>query len=310
MAPANVPDQRVETLAQREAALAEWEARLAAREARLGLAAAKKESNGAPFEIVTSAPSTSSGLHHLSRTAAVHYNGGSLSKENGSVQTAKEASEDSDAVKVHEGRGLLRAYLSQGRFLRSVVFGGLDGLTTTMAVICSVSGIGPTADDVPTVNPQVAVSTGVIVTLGIANTVADAFSMGIGDFLSSLADSETDGTAMASRMEAVYNGVAMFLSFIIFGFIPLCAFMSFLPLQSISSRLRLAAILFVASLFLLGTLKAVVVTANKPRTFALVAKTGVTMILTGSVAAIIAYVLSLYLHSQVAPLSGPTPAHP
>jgi len=58
-----------------------------------------------------------------------------------------------------------------GGSLKSVVFGGLDGILTSFAVIAGASGarLGPTA----------------VLAMGISNVLADAVSMGAGEWLSS-----------------------------------------------------------------------------------------------------------------------------
>jgi len=64
----------------------------------------------------------------------------------------------------------------QGKYLKSVVYGGLDGIITTFAVVAGVAGadLGP----------------GIVLILGFANLIADGLSMSIGDFLSSKSEAE------------------------------------------------------------------------------------------------------------------------
>ena len=59
-------------------------------------------------------------------------------------------------------------------YVKSIVFGGLDGVITTFSTIASAYG-----------GKQ---SIQVVIILGLANLVADALSMGVGDFLSSWAE--------------------------------------------------------------------------------------------------------------------------
>lgn len=68
----------------------------------------------------------------------------------------------------HGGRG--------GEFIGDFVYGGLDGIITTFAVVMGVVGaeLGP----------------GVIVVLGLANLLADGLSMGVGAYLSSKSEQE------------------------------------------------------------------------------------------------------------------------
>ena len=214
---------------------------------------------------------------------------------NGIGEPVSETSE----TKIHSATSLA-SYFASGRFLRSFVFGGLDGLTTTMVLVCSVSGIGQRND------PSIArIPAGVIFTLGAANAIADAFSMGMGELLSSLADGDTEGTSLASKIDAVRNGVVMFLSFIFFGFGPLLAYVSFFPWKATDERLRAAWILCTLGLFLLGVLKAHVTTSGSARTLCALGKQGLTMVCTGGIASALSYVISTFLHRDVPPLEGP-----
>lgn len=71
-----------------------------------------------------------------------------------------------DAPEVHGGVG--------SDFIKSLIFGGVDGVITTFSTIASVQG------------GALPVST--VVVLGFANLIADAIAMGVGDFLSSKAE--------------------------------------------------------------------------------------------------------------------------
>lgn len=64
----------------------------------------------------------------------------------------------------------------QGRYLKSIVYGGLDGIITTFAVVAGVAGA--------------ALSAGIVLILGLANLIADGLSMAIGDYLSTKAENE------------------------------------------------------------------------------------------------------------------------
>lgn len=62
----------------------------------------------------------------------------------------------------------------QGQYLKSMVYGGLDGIITTFAVVAGVAGASLAA--------------GVVLILGFANLIGDGLSMAIGDFLSTKAE--------------------------------------------------------------------------------------------------------------------------
>ena len=69
----------------------------------------------------------------------------------------------------------LRKNESAGHF-KSFVYGGLDGIITTFAVVAGVAGAG--------------LSSGVLLIMGFANIFADGISLAIGDYLSTRAENE------------------------------------------------------------------------------------------------------------------------
>ncbi len=86
--------------------------------------------------------------------------------------TAREAYENDDvklSIELHEHPELHK--LTQGKYTKPIIFGALDGIITTFALI--TSGIG--AD----------ISKTQILILGLAQIFADGFSMGFGEYLSS-----------------------------------------------------------------------------------------------------------------------------
>lgn len=62
------------------------------------------------------------------------------------------------------------------RYIKSIVYGGLDGAVTTFVIVAGATG----AD----------LSPGILLILGIGSLVGDAFSMGIGDYVSSSSEAE------------------------------------------------------------------------------------------------------------------------
>jgi len=59
-------------------------------------------------------------------------------------------------------------------YLRDFVYGAIDGTVTTFAVVAGVAGAQ--------------LSPGIVVILGLANLIADGFSMGVSNYLGSKAD--------------------------------------------------------------------------------------------------------------------------
>jgi vacuolar iron transporter family protein len=64
------------------------------------------------------------------------------------------------------------------KYIKSIVYGGLDGIITTFAVVSAVVGAS--------------LSPAVVLIMGFANLLADGLSMGFGDYLSSKADQEKE----------------------------------------------------------------------------------------------------------------------
>ena len=63
-----------------------------------------------------------------------------------------------------------------GGFLKAIIFGGLDGILTSFAIVAGAAG--------GQLQPKV------VMILGFSNIFADALSMGVGEFLSSKATNE------------------------------------------------------------------------------------------------------------------------
>ncbi len=83
-------------------------------------------------------------------------------------QEASAAAHSSAAAESHQ-RGT-------GQYIKSAVYGGLDGSVTTFAVVAGVAGAS--------------LSPGVVLIMGFANLIADGLSMAIGDYLSTKAEQE------------------------------------------------------------------------------------------------------------------------
>ena len=96
------------------------------------------------------------------------------------LEAAKDAFERrsvSDSVQAHSALGeAVEKHKGASRFMKSFVFGALDGIVSTFAVVSGASGGS--------------FSTEVILALGLSSLVADAMSMGVGDALSSKGEME------------------------------------------------------------------------------------------------------------------------
>ncbi|KAL4494966.1 hypothetical protein ABPG72_015666 [Tetrahymena utriculariae] len=68
------------------------------------------------------------------------------------------------------------SHSKSGNFIKSAVYGGLDGIITTYSIVMGVAGAN--------------ISTAVVVALGVANLIGDGISMGLGDYLSTKSEIE------------------------------------------------------------------------------------------------------------------------
>jgi len=86
------------------------------------------------------------------------------------------AEADAEASRVAHQRPKEQHAGQQGEFIQSIVFGGLDGIITTFAIVIAAAAAHQTY--------------GTVLVIGFANLLADAIGMGVGDFLSSRAEED------------------------------------------------------------------------------------------------------------------------
>lgn len=255
------------------------------------------------------------------------------------IEQARKAYVSGDAEgsrRAHErpagGRASER-HTRQGQYIKSVVYGGLDGIVTTFAVVAGVTGAS--------------LSSGIVLVLGFANLIADGLSMAVGDYLSTKSENEynaaerarevwevehypdgeeremidiytekgvpeTDARAMvgilARHKEAwvdvmmveelgivqesgspVKNAIVTFSSFVMFGFVPLCAYTLSLFVPWFAARTFLVACVLTAiTLFVLGAARTKV-TAGRWYV------SGFEMLVIGGLAAVAAYIVGVLL---------------
>ncbi|MFA6073580.1 MAG: VIT1/CCC1 transporter family protein [Candidatus Woesearchaeota archaeon] len=70
----------------------------------------------------------------------------------------------------------LEEHKTSGQYIKSAVYGGLDGTVTTFAVVAGVAGAS--------------LNSSIVLIMGFANLVADGLSMAIGDYLSTKSERE------------------------------------------------------------------------------------------------------------------------
>jgi vacuolar iron transporter family protein len=226
-------------------------------------------------------------------------------------------------------------HIGSGQYIKSAVYGGLDGTVTTFAVVAGSQGASLT--------------TGVVLILGFANLIGDGLSMAIGDYLSTKSENEyhnaerarekwevenypqgekkemvelyeskgiakKDATSMVeimakykeawvdlmmveelgimqSKESPMKNAVVTFLSFVIFGFIPLLTYVlssSFIFLHT--HTFLIATLLTILTLFCLGAMRIKFTGLNLFRS-------GMEMVIVGGIASFAAYLIGYFLQS-------------
>ena len=157
-------------------------------------------------------------------------------------------------------------------------------MTTTLALVWGTIAVGDER-----VSPVAAV------VLGIANLLATGMSMGIGDYVGTVAEHEAmllnspgpriDDHEGSKRVKAsaLRSGLTMFLSFIVFGSLPL---MAYLPLfGDVTIRRVVSTIFCFISFFSLGYVRGVVSGVSTVRS-------ALTMMFMGSSAAFVSFAAS------------------
>jgi len=92
------------------------------------------------------------------------------------ARAAYQAGDAEGSRQAHQAGPAEKHQQEQGRYIKSIVYGGLDGIITTFAVVAGVEGAS--------------LAPAVVLILGAANLVADGLSMAIGDFLSTRSEQE------------------------------------------------------------------------------------------------------------------------
>jgi VIT1/CCC1 family predicted Fe2+/Mn2+ transporter len=158
------------------------------------------------------------------------------------------------------GTELLRHYL------RDLVYGANDGIITTFAVVAGVAGA--------------ALSVRTVLILGMANLLADGFSMGASNFLS-IRSEEAVRHSRGDPIDEPFpfrHGLATMIAFIIAGAVPLLPYLLVAP----ERRFAVAVAATLVTLFVVGALRSAVTLLSWW-------KAGLEMLMVGALAAAVAY---------------------
>ena len=132
---------------------------------------------------------------------------------------------------------------TEKKYLPEFVYGSIDGVVTTFAVVSGSLGAG--------------LSPAIILLLGFANLFADGFSMAAANYLSAESEVELKSKSRIKRnnISPIKSGIATFFSFFIAGFIPLISYVlasfneSLIEHQFVISLILTGAVLFIIGLF-------------------------------------------------------------
>ncbi|HEX5468716.1 MAG TPA: VIT1/CCC1 transporter family protein [Gaiellaceae bacterium] len=150
-------------------------------------------------------------------------------------------------------------------YLPDLVYGANDGVITTFAVVTGVVG----AD----------LSRTIILILGFANLTADGISMGASNYLARRSTVEDE--ERQSRVDALRHGGATVIAFVVAGIVPLLAYL--LPIPA-GGRFETAIALTGLTLFAVGAGRSLFTGLSPLRS-------GLEMLLVGSLAAVAAYLI-------------------
>ena len=152
-------------------------------------------------------------------------------------------------------------------YLRDIVYGAIDGIVTTFAVVAGVAGG--------------ALSSSIVLVVGSANLVADGLSMGVGNYLSIRSNESARMRLDLPEEEAspVRHAIATFLSFVVAGAVPLLPYALAAPAEL---RFPLSIVLTLFGLFGVGSLRSLVTVQRWPLA-------GVEMLALGTAVAAVAY---------------------
>jgi len=161
-----------------------------------------------------------------------------------------------------------------GHYLRDIVYGALDGVITTLAVVSGVAGAS--------------LSVEVAMILGLANLAADGISMGASNYLGLKSELEQMGKSVAEE-QPWKHGMATLVAFVLAGAVPLASYA--LPLDT-GWRLGAACVLSAAVLWLVGAARARFLPRSATRY-------GLEMLVIGIVAAAAAFAVGAGVEAMV-----------
>jgi VIT1/CCC1 family predicted Fe2+/Mn2+ transporter len=157
-------------------------------------------------------------------------------------------------------------------YLKDMIYGANDGIITTFAVVSGVAGAS--------------LANRIVIILGLANLLADGFSMGASNFLSIRSEEAAraaDGRAPEEPFP-VRHGLVTFAAFVLAGAVPLLAYL----FDFGASVFSVSVIMTLVALFAVGASRALVTNVHW-------APAGLEMLAVGAAAAAVAYAVGAWL---------------
>ncbi len=161
-------------------------------------------------------------------------------------------------------------------YVKSLMYGGMDGIITMFNIIASTTGAN--------------INSVYTIIISLTVLIADALSMGISDYMSYEAEQEANKNDV-SESSPLYHGLVTFVSFIIFGAIPLILYI----VLSKYFKEQLFGVLLICmtlAFIILGALRSKI--TNEPWYY-----TSGKMVLMGNATSILAYLISNKLTSFI-----------
>ncbi len=166
------------------------------------------------------------------------------------------------------------------KYLAQFVYGAIDGSVTTFAVVAGAAGAR--------------LASMVVIILGVANLVADGFSMGASAYLSSKSERDLDRKDRKNHQHErtpIKTGLATFIAFVIVGAVPLIVYILdavFSLKFSVDGLFMTSSCLTALTFLFIGVLKGKVTKTNT-------LKASVETLILGGIAAVLAYGLGSFL---------------
>jgi len=162
------------------------------------------------------------------------------------------------------------------KYLPEFVYGGMDGIITTFAIVSGVIGAS--------------LSSAIVLILGFANLFADGFSMAVSNYVSTKSRNELNRKRIINPLKTAF---ATFFAFILIGFIPLISFVItsiFKTPYLLNNQFTFSVFLTFFGLGIIGWQKGNVTGKNK-------IKSSIETIIIGGIAALLAFVIGFLLRN-------------